>query len=59
MKIGIDVDALYNEYPRLRLVLPALNKETDDDKICTEHFRKNRILVVLNEVDSFVFYQTV
>jgi hypothetical protein len=59
MKIGIDVDSLYNEYPGLRLVLPALNKETDDDNLCAEYFIKNRILVVLNEVVSFIFYQTV
>jgi hypothetical protein len=27
IQIGIDVDALYNEYSRLRLALPTLHKE--------------------------------
>jgi hypothetical protein len=43
MQIGIYVDALYNEYLRLRLVLPTLNKEQTEDKIWVEHFRQNHI----------------
>jgi hypothetical protein len=31
MQIGIDVDSLYDEYSRLRLVFPAQNKEKIDD----------------------------
>jgi hypothetical protein len=40
MQIGIDGDVLYNEYSRLRLVFPTINKEQTDDKIWAQHFRK-------------------
>jgi hypothetical protein len=58
MQIRLDVDAVYNEHSRLRLMFPTLNKEQADDKICAKHFRKNQTSGALNKILSCVLFGT-